>query len=76
MHTFLSQAFSCSLDKVRELQNSISVDASSRTVNKGHRFVSQTKGKTKGPLCIHPPVPSAQPFADSGGSQKTGGSQA
>lgn len=47
MHTFLSQAFSCSLDKVGELQNSISVDVSSRTVNKGHRFVSQHQRKNK-----------------------------
>lgn len=52
MHTFLSQASSCSLNKVRELQNLISVDASSRTVNKGRPFVSQSKGKTKGSLCI------------------------
>lgn len=52
MHSFLSQAFSWSLNKVRELQNSIPVEASSRTVNKGHRFVLQTKGKTKGSLCI------------------------
>lgn len=69
MHTFLSQASSCSLDK-------ISVAASSRTVNKGHRFVSGPKGKQKVLFVFHPPVPSAQPFADSGGSQKTGGSQA
>lgn len=39
----LSQAFSWRLDKVCELQNSISVDAGSRTVNKGHRFVSGPK---------------------------------
>lgn len=55
-HTFVSRAFCWVLNKVRELQHSISVDASSRTawpvVNKGHRFVSQTKGKTKGSLCI------------------------
>lgn len=39
------------LDKVRELQNSLSTAASSRTpgplFNKGHHFVSQAKGKTK-----------------------------
>lgn len=50
-----------------KLQNSISTAASSRTpgplVNKGHRFDSQTKGKTKD-FCW------AQPFAESDGSWK------
>lgn len=74
MYTFLFQAFSYTLYKVRELQNSISADASSRTagpvVNKGHCLVSQTKGKQKVLFVFHPPVPSVQPFAESGGSLK------